>query len=182
MAERYKMGFIAQLSYGPKRAEQREMLLDAGVSEIHIFEAPEYTPADAAKACRPDKPGRLVVAFEQVLGRAYGEVFAILDKRGADLYSIATDTVYPCTNGQTFGAFKAIMDRNQTRAARESQKYGRKPAPPVKLSDKQLSQGEQMLARDMTMREVTDHFGVAPNYFTRKGITKESAKAKYDKK
>ena len=156
------------------------MLIDYGVNPRNIFSHPKEKPTEAFKACR--KGDVLVVAVESVIGnRYYGSMFTILDDRGASLYSIASDTTYDCANGKTFGAFKAIMDKAQTAAARASQSKNSRAPVEDKLTASELLEVEKAILKDESIHSIARRFGVAPNYFSRKGITRDGVLKKYDR-
>lgn len=181
MDTRHKIGFISQLSYGPNAKEQERDLLEFGVHPANIFRATQDSILDACKACRPGHNDLVVVSFERVMGKQWGAALALLDEKGANLYSVSEAREYNCDNGSEFAALKAVMDKGQTAKARANQTWERRGGAPEKLTARDLEKAEKMLARGDSQRQVAEHFGVASNYFTRKGITVASAKAKYDK-
>ena len=179
MNSRFKIGFIQVLNYGPSADQQEQMLVGAGVLKDNIFRSKPDTILDAINACRLGDKNILVVAFERILGKLTGEVFKQLDERGADLYCVASDTLYPGANGATFCEFLKQKQKGQTAKAR-SMRGDRKGGAPVKVTATDLLRAEKLIHQGWSMREVTDELGVAPNYLYRKGITLESVTAKYD--
>lgn len=173
MENRFKIGFIKGMSYGPSLRQQESALLNAGVLKDNIFRAPDDTALDAVKACREDNV--FVIAFERLLGVHTAAVFKWLDSRNADLYCTDSDTLYPGSNGKTFCKFLENKHKDQTLPARRAQKRRDK-----KLTKEQLDEAERMIYQGKKMHEVAKHFKVAANYFPRKGITVTSVREKYD--